>query len=136
MLLFRSVLIIHSAQMETLGLLVRPKVEERVISHLLARYPDKCRTIDNARLRAVAERYIATAVEHGVTTIESIAFLCGWFFELGEQFERSPAGDKALAILRDPLFPGQIKVLLVAECLEEVSGGRVLVASDDEGMWP
>lgn len=129
-------LIIRSEQVQAFRAAERQQLEERVMGHLRARFPERCRKLRDDRLRAEALRGIDTAKRHGVTTVESIAFLCGWLFELGECFERSPAGDEALAILQNPAYPGQIKVLLIAECLEAVSRGRTLVTADDVGDQP
>jgi hypothetical protein len=125
-------LVIRSQQMQAFRAVERRRLEERVVGHLRARFPQRCHKLQSERLRAEAARGIDAARRHGVTTVESIAFLCGWFFELGERFQRSPAGDEALAILESPEYPGQIKVLLVAECLEAVSRGRTLVTADDD----
>ena len=110
----------------------RQRLEERVIGHLRVRFPERCLKMGDAQVREHALRGIEAAGKHGVNTIESIAHLCGWFFELGEEFERSPAGDDALAILRDPAYPGQIKVLLIDELLEGASRGRTLVTDDGQ----
>jgi hypothetical protein len=125
-------LTIRSEQMQAFRAAERQQLEQRVVNHLRARYPERCRKVGTDRLRAEVARGIDAARRHGVTTVESIAFLCGWFFDLGDNFERSPAGDEALAILHDSAFPGQIKVLLIAECLEAVSRGRTLVTAGDE----
>ena len=122
-------LIIRAEQMEALRAVAREELEDRVMGHLRARFPERCRRLPGERLRAEAARGIDLAEQHGVNTGESISFLCGWFFELGEDFGRSPVGDDALAILRNAAYPGQIKVLLIAECLEAASRGRTLVTS-------
>ena len=120
-------LVIRSEQMEAFRSVQRKELEERVVGHLRARFPERCRRLSSERLGAEAARGIDTALRYGVKTVESITFLCGWFFELGDGFERSPAGDDALTILQDPAYPGQIKVLLITECLLAVSRGRSLV---------
>jgi len=121
------VLIIRAEQMAALQSTQRQQLEDRVVAHLRRRFPARCAARDEDALRAEAVCGIASARAHGVTTVESIAFLCGWFLELGDEFERSPGGDEALAILRDPTYPGQIKVLLIGEILHHHSRGRRLV---------
>lgn len=115
---------IRQPQMEALRAAARARLEERVMRHLRARSPQRCEQVE---LRAEAARLIALALKHEVNTVDSIAFLCGWLFDLGDGFESSPAGDEALEILRSSEYPGQIKVQLIDECLTAASRGRTLV---------
>jgi hypothetical protein len=122
-------LVIRRSQMEALGLAGRESFEETVARHLRLTHPEHPVLQSDADMRAFARHTIQIAAEHGIETRGSIIEFAGLWLTFGEKFELSPDDTEAMEILEDPDFPGQLKVMLLKECLAAASGGRTITSA-------
>jgi hypothetical protein len=117
-------LVIRKAQIEALAAHERERFEARMVERLAVRFPDEHRALGPEGTRRLVGRAIDAASAHGIDDWSSLATFIELSAEFGEAFELSPDAARAAAILDDGRLPGQIKIVLLAECLTERTGGR------------
>jgi hypothetical protein len=118
------VLVIRADQMQALGAAAREAFEGKVAARLEALFPESCASLGRPGTLALVRRSAARARALGIVEEAPVATFVELCVEFGEAFEASPDGAKAEGILKDARLPGQIKVILVAECLTAATGGR------------
>lgn len=122
--------IIRTEQLWLLGAPKRELFETRLAADLVERFPDHCASLGTDGLSAFVRRSVEKSVKHGITSSGSVTRFAGLLLQFGESFEYLPDNSEAVSILEDQEFPGQLKVYLLEECVNQATGGRRLLPAE------
>ena len=104
--------------------------EQTLQRHVETAYPGQFEKWGEAGTAEFVSRNLRRAMGHGIDTTGGVVTFVELLVQFGEQFGESPDGEKALEILEEPVYPGQIKIQLLVECLMTRIGGRRIVAAE------
>ena len=119
-------LVIRQAQMDALRLGGHRRFEGNLARHLRATRPDRTLRLDDDGMSALVRDVMRVGMENGIDSEGALREFAHLWITFGAWFELSPSDTEAIEILRDPDFPGELKVLLLDECLGAATGGRLI----------
>ena len=125
-----TMLTIRSSQQAALAAERTALFEQTLLRHVETAYPAESAKWGEARTAEFVNRSLRRAMGHGIDTTGAVVTFVELLVQFGEQFGESPDGEKALEILDEPAYPGQIKIQLLVECLMTRIGGRRIVAAE------
>ena len=106
---------------------LRNRFQDRMVSHITAKYPKQCNEWGERRTREFVIAGIEKAVAHGIATEGAIKVMIELMVEVGSGLEYSPDRNWANNILTHPAIPGYVKVDLIQERIRSRTQGRVIV---------
>ena len=104
--------------------------EQTLLRHVENAYPGQFAEWGETRTAEFVSRNVRRAMGHGIDTTGAVVTFVELLVQFGEQFGESPDGERALEILEEPAYPGQIKIQMLLECLMTPMGGRRIAAAE------
>lgn len=123
-----GMLTIRSSQQAALAAEKTALFEQTLLRHVENAYPAQFSIWGEARTAEFVSRNLRRAMGHGIDTTGAVVTFVELLLQFGEQFGESPDGERALEILEEPVYPGQIKIQMLVECLMTRMGGRRIAA--------
>ena len=80
--------------------------EDRLTIHIYNHFPDKCKEMDDARVRTIIQEGILRAYQYEITSERDIAKYIHLIFAFHENFDRDPKLPWAAKILNDDTLVG------------------------------
>lgn len=122
-------LIIREQQLSIFDRMATARFEDQLVSYIAAEYPIPYETMGESGARKLISTAIATGSSYGIKTEGSVGVLLELMIQFGEDFERAPERAWVKKMLSHPTLPGEVKVEVIRERLNQRADGRVVVAA-------
>jgi hypothetical protein len=121
-------MIIRKEQTEVFRQHMVKNFEDRMVAHLTAAFPQKCKEMGDAKVREEIRSGIARAAGYNIEAERDVARFIDLTFLIGRDFDTSPATPWAQPILRDKSSSADNRlrrVQLMARRHMQAAGGRI-----------
>jgi len=119
--------VIRKEQMAAFRMEARKRFAERMRIYIAEEYPAVHEYLGDEGTKQLIQKGIETAARYGIDDNGPTAALIELMVQFGEQLEGSPERAWAERILADPELPGVIKLTVIRDRFEELTGGRRFV---------